>query len=103
MIETKSVLPEAQPVERSPVPAMSQVASLSLPGSFMKMPFPVQGSSYYASPEGVPPSFSPVQSMNEQDLSVYANVNPWYGSKSVSSLPSGIQRQVSDVCHVRSV
>ena len=102
VIETTSVLPEAQPVERSPVPAMSQVASLNLPGSFMKMPYPVQGSSFYMNAEGVPPSFSPMQSMNEQDLPVYANVNPWYGPKAMSSLPNGIQRQMSDVCCIQS-
>ena len=95
VIETTSVLPEAQPVERSPVPAMSQVASLSLPGSFMKMPFPVQESSFYMNAEGVPPSFSPMQSMNEQDL-------PVYGPKAMSSLPNGIQRQMSDVCCIQS-
>ena len=43
-----------------------------------------------------------MQSMNEQDLPVYANVNPWYGPKAMSSLPNGIQGQMSDVCCIQS-
>lgn len=82
MIETKNPLPEAPPAEQSPVPPMTQVSSLRLPGSFMKLPFPIQSSSFYACQEGVPPSLSPLQSMNEQgmqrSLPVYSQVSPWF-------------------------